>query len=248
MSRKKTNLSKDKSIKVPQRDKLQYGLNIYERDDLTEKQKQFIQLLMDKDTKLVFVNGPAGTSKTFLSVYCGLHLMKTGKVSDLIYVRTIAESASKTLGSLPGEVDEKVGPFMMPLMDKLEELLPKPDIDVLLKEQRVKPIPINFLRGASFNVKFILADEAQNFTFQELTTLVTRLGQYTKMVIIGDTRQSDINGRSGFAPFLETFNGEDSKSKGIHVFEFTKDDIVRSELLKFIVDKIEEAKPLAPKH
>ena len=243
MSRKKNKNQKDQSIKVPQRDKLKDGLTIFERSDLTERQKQFIELLMNKETKLVFVNGPAGTSKTFLSVYCGLHLMDEKRLSDLIYVRTIVESASKALGSLPGEVDDKFGPFMMPLMDKLEELLPQSDIKSLVNDKRVQPIPINYLRGASFNAKFILADEAQNFTFQELTTLVTRLGQYSKMVIVGDTRQSDINGRSGFAPFLKAFDCEQSKANGIHVFEFTKDDIVRSELLKFIVDKIEQAKP-----
>lgn len=248
MSRKKTK-TKDTSTKIPQRDKIKDALSIIERSDLTEKQKKFIDLVMDKETKIVFVNGPAGCSKTFLSVYCGLHLLNSRRLSDIIYIRTIIESAGKSLGSLPGEIDEKFGPFMMPLMDKLDELLPKSDIDSLLKEERVKAIPINYLRGASFNAKFLLADEAQNFTAKELTTLITRYGHFSKMIIAGDTRQSDINGRSGFKPFCDTFNDEESKNKGIHYFEFDKSDIVRSELLQFIVDKIDNAEQLRqPSH
>lgn len=240
MSRKKTK-EKDVSPKVPQRDKLKDELTIFERDDLTEKQKAFIELLNNKDTKIVFVNGPAGTSKTFLSVYCGLHQLSQKKISDIIYIRTIIESAGKSLGSLPGEIDEKFGPFMMPLLDKLEELLPKADINALVKDERVKAIPINYLRGASFNAKFLLADEAQNFTFQELTTLITRYGKFSKLVIIGDTRQSDIGDKSGFGRFCKLFDDDASRKNGIHYFEFDKSDIVRSELLKFIVEKIEDA-------
>lgn len=242
---RKNKQNKDTSVKVPQRDKLKDSLFIYERDDLTEKQQKFIELLMDKETKIIFVNGPAGTSKTFLSVYCGLHLLNAKKVSDIVYIRTIVESASKGLGSLPGELDEKFGPFMMPLIDKLNEMLPKADVQALLKEERVQAVPINYLRGASFNARFLLADEAQNFTFQELTTLITRYGKFSKMVICGDTRQSDIGDRSGFGAFYDIFDTEDSKENGIHTFEFDKSDIVRSELLQFIVEKIENGRPAA---
>jgi predicted ribonuclease YlaK len=178
MSRKKQK-AKDVSVKVPQKDKIKESITVYERDDLTEKQKRFIELVMDKDTKIVFVNGPAGTSKTFLSVYCGLHLLNDKRVSDLIYFRTIVESAGKSLGSLPGELSEKFSPFMMPLEDKLDELMPRADIQRLMKEERIQAMPINYLRGASFNAKFLLADEAQNFTYSELTTLITRYGHET---------------------------------------------------------------------
>ena len=242
MSRKNKK-PKDTSIIVPQRDKLTDTLSVFERPDLTQRQKNFIDLVMDKNTKIVFVNGPAGTSKTYLSVYCALHLLSEKRVSDLLYFRTIIESASKGLGSLPGEMDDKFGPFMMPLEDKLEELIPKPQIQMLIKEDRVRALPINYLRGASFNAKFLLADEAQNFTYQELTTLVTRYGKFSKMIICGDVKQSDINGRSGFARFLEIFDTEKHKEAGIHTFEFTKDDIVRSELLKLICETVENGKP-----
>jgi len=112
----------------------------------------------------------------------------------------------------------------------------------LAKDHRIEAQPVNYLRGASFNAKFLLADEAQNFTYEELTTLVTRFGRFSKMIVVGDTRQSDIGNRSGFNAFFKTFNDKDSKEHGIHTFEFGEEDIVRSELLKFIVKKIEVGK------
>jgi len=229
----------DRSTKVYQRDKIDYDLNIHTRSDLTEKQRQFIDLVMDRGTKLVFVEGPAGTSKTFLAVYCGLLLLQKHAVSDILYVRSIAESASKSLGSLPGEAEAKMAPFLMPLYDKLDELLPRPQVDRLTKEQRIVGMPVNFLRGSSFNAKFIIADESQNFDMKELTTLVTRLGQFSKMIVAGDKEQSDINGRSGFTKFCDLFNDETSRIQGIHYFAFTKDDIVRSGILKYIVERLE---------
>ncbi len=231
--------NKDKSPKVPQRDKIDYDLNIRERDDLTERQKKFIDLALDKDTKLMFVDGPAGTSKTYLAVYCGLLLLQKHSISDILYIRSIIESASKSLGSLPGDQGQKLDPFLMPLYDKLDELLYRADVDKLTKEERVVGMPINYLRGSSFNAKFIIADESQNFDFKELTTLVTRLGKYSKMVVTGDKGQSDINGKSGFIKFFDLFNDEESRKNGIHCFSFTKDDIVRSGILKYIIERIE---------
>lgn len=235
----------DRSSQVYQRDKISYDLAIRTRTDLTEKQRQFIDLILDKTTKLVFVDGPAGTSKTFLSVYCGLLLLQRRIVSDILYVRSIAESASKSLGSLPGEANDKMAPFLMPLYDKLDELLPRPQIDKLTKDERITGMPVNYLRGSSFNAKFIIADESQNYDVKELTTLVTRLGQFSKMIVAGDKDQSDINGRSGFARFFGLFDDDVSRSHGIHCFTFTKEDIVRSGILKYIVEKLESQRSAA---
>lgn len=243
MSRKNKN-KKDTSVKVPQKDKIKDTLSIQERDDLTEKQKKLIDLVLDKETKIVFIKGPAGTSKSFISIYCALHLLNEKKVSDLLYVRTVVESGSKAIGALPGEINDKFGPYMMPLEDKLDELLPSCDIQKLKKEERIQAIPINFMRGASLNAKFIMADEAQNFTFEELTTFITRYGKFSKMIICGDAEQSDIGKRSGFPSFYEIFNTEEHKAAGIHTFEFDENDIVRSELLKLICKTIRNGKDL----
>ena len=243
MSRKIKN-KKDTSTKVPQKEKMSGELSIIERDDLTEKQKKLIDLVMDKETKIVFIKGPAGTSKSFISIYCGLKLLNAKKVSDLIYIRTVVESGSRGIGSLPGDINDKFGPYMMPLEDKLDELLPKAEVQKLKKDERIQAIPINFMRGASLNAKFICCDESQNFTFEELTTAITRYGKFSKMIICGDAEQSDIGSRSGFPAFFNIFDTEKHKAAGIHTFEFNEDDIVRSELLKLICKTIRDGKDL----
>jgi phosphate starvation-inducible PhoH-like protein len=239
MSRKNKK-AKDTSVKIPQKDKIKDSLSIFEREDFTEKQKSFIDLVMDKETQVIFVKGRAGTAKTYLAIYCALHLLNNKRVSDLMYFRTVVESG-KTLGSLPGELEEKFDPFMGPLVDKLDELLPKADVQRLLKEERIQARPINYLRGASFNAKCLVADEAQNFTYEELTTFMTRLGRFSKMIIVGDPKQSDIGKRSGFNRFYEIFDTEVHKQNGIHTFELT--EIVRNPLLELICQTIEDGKP-----
>lgn len=241
----------DRSPKVYQRDKLAYDIHVRTRDDLTARQLQFIDLVLDRKTKLVFVDGPAGTSKTFLSVYCGLLLLQKRSISDILYIRSVAESASKSLGYLPGAQEDKMQPFLMPLMDKLDELLPRPEVDKLIKDERATGAPINFLRGASFNTRFIISDESQNLDIKEATTLITRLGQFSKMVVAGDKGQSDINGRSCMPKLFDLFNDQSSRDQGIHCFAFTKDDIVRSGVLRYIVERLETlgkppAEPMFP--
>ena len=230
----------DHSPLIPQRSKLRQPLNIYQRE-FTEKQKQFLEIAKDKTTKLMFVSGPAGTSKTYLSVYVALTLISERKVSDLVYVRSIVESADAKMGYLPGETNEKLAPYLQPLVDKLAELLPKMDIDVLKKEERISGLPIGFLRGLNWNAKAVIADESQNLTHKELVTLLTRIGEFSKVFIIGDPEQSDINGKSGFVKMVNLFDDEESRENGIYVFRFTDDDNVRSALSRFINKKLKKA-------
>lgn len=206
----------------------------------SQKQRELFKLATLAKTNIVFIGGPAGSAKTYLSVYSAMSLLSKNKDLDLLYVRTVIESADKGLGALPGDIDEKFNPYMSPLLDKLEEMIPHTEIGELMKAQRVSAVPINYLRGASWKNKVVIADEAQNFTFKELTTLVTRIGEGTKLFICGDSMQSDINGKSGFEDMIKVFTGEDCKENGIHVFNFDKEDIFRSKILKFIIEKIEK--------
>jgi phosphate starvation-inducible protein PhoH len=123
----------------------------------------------------------------------------------------------------------------------MSEMLPKGDIDILKKEERVAGVPVGFLRGLNWNAKVIIADEAQNMTYKELFTLITRTGEFSKVFILGDPDQSDINGKSGFIKMISHFDDEESRQNGIHVFRFTEDDIVRSGLVQFIIKKIKKA-------
>lgn len=228
---------KDNSPVVHQRKKIEHFLTIIQRE-LTEKQKRFIELALDKKVKLLLVSGPAGSTKTYLSVLASLMLMNEKKVSDMLYVRSVVESADVKMGTLPGEADDKLSPYKRPLIDKLDELLPKEDIQFLIKDNRIEGLPVGYLRGLNWNAKAVIADEMQNCTKKELVTLMTRAGEFSKIFICGDPQQSDINGRSGFQSIFNLFNDDDSKEHGIYTFEFTEDDILRSELVKFIVQKI----------
>jgi len=165
--------------------------------------------------------------------------MNLKKVSDLVYIRSIVESSENKMGYLPGNAEEKLSPYLEPLMEKLDELLFAADVNALLKEKRIDGKPTGYLRGLSWNAKGIIMDEAQNSTFKELTTLLTRVGHFSKLFVCGDPMQSDINGKSGFERMCNVFNDDESKEKGIHVFYLTEEDIVRSEIVRYIVKKLQ---------
>lgn len=221
--------------------KNKYNLN-FNKFKLTDKQNEFMKVAFDKNTKMIFVLGPAGTSKTWSGVYAALQLFNMMHEHEIIYVRTIAESGEKGLGSLPGILEEKVAPFLSPLIDKIEEIVNSTSSKMLISENIITGIPVNYLRGASWQNKIVLLDEAQNYSGKELITAITRIGENTKFFVCGDPMQSDINGRSGLTPICNLFDNEESKKKGIHVFKFEKEDIMRSEILKFIIGKLETLK------
>lgn len=238
---------KDKSPYVHQREKINFTLNL-KGLDWTEKQKAFIELATNKDTKIVFLSGPAGTSKSILAVYCALLLLNEKRISDIVYIRTIVESATQSMGILPGDENDKLKFFVAVLNDKLEELLPAGDIKKLHADERVKGLPVNYLRGASYNAKAVIVDEAQNGTFNELLTCLTRIGKFTKYYILGDPMQSDLKHKeqSGFKPMFNIFNTEEARQQGIYCVEFGKEDIMRSEILKFIIEQVENYKATKP--
>jgi phosphate starvation-inducible PhoH-like protein len=205
---------------------------------LTKKQKEFLNIALDKNTKLVFVSGPAGSSKTYLAVLGALQLLQKGQIDNIIYIRSIVESASRSMGSLPGELQEKFHPWSLPLLEKLDEIIGKPAASDLMKNDFIQCLPVNFVRGLTFRNSLVIVDESQNLTKAELTAILTRFGEHTKYVIIGDSLQSDINGRSGYNPVLAAFNHETCEQNGIHVFQFSENEIVRSEILKLIVKRL----------
>ena len=209
---------------------------------LTDKQLALLKIIFDNDSKIIFISGPAGTSKTYVAIYGALQLYNMNNERGITYVRTIAESGEKSLGALPGEMAEKINPYMMPMNEKLDELLIPGQASIVKDKEIIKGMPINYLRGASWRNEIVIADESQNFTFKELTTLMTRLGEGSKLLICGDPMQSDINGKSGFADMYSLFNDAESKEQGIHTFYFGPEDIKRSEILKYVISKIQNKK------
>lgn len=235
----KKQAAKQSKVEVPQmKETIEIKGNIYQR--LTQKQQCFLEDVSQPNTRIMFINGPAGTSKTYLSILHALEVLKDNDDAEILYVRTNAESGDSKMGTLPGNEEEKLSPFLIPLQDKLEEMLKYETVKSLTcgPDPRVKATAVNYLRGASWKNKIVIADEAQNFTFGELITLITRIGRGTKLIICGDFMQSDIR-RSGFRRMFGIFDKQESRRKGVGTFTFTKEDIVRDKFLQYVIGEIE---------
>lgn len=208
--------------------------------NLSVKQQEILKCLLADETKIVFLSGFAGTSKTWLSVYAALNLVDRDSNKSIIYIRSLIESASRSLGYLPGTEGEKFSPYLIPLLDKCDEIIDSNSVKELTLANKISSSPVNFLRGQNFKNKIIVVDESQNLTKKEIITIISRMAEGSKMFILGDLMQSDLpKGLSGFKDFIDVFNNEESRDRGIFNFNFGKEDIVRSKLLSFIMDKIE---------
>jgi len=228
----------DLDVEKIQHRSMDLDLTVRNQFKLQPAHQSFVELTFNKPTKMVFVDGPAGSCKTYCAANVALHLLRSRSVDEVVYIRSIIESASRNMGSLPGEVDDKFQPWSIPLKEKLDELLDTGVSEALFRNGFVKAIPVNYVRGLTFKNSAVIVDESQNLTFSELTTIMTRFGEGSKMIVIGDTRQSDI-GNSGFKKMYDIFNDQESEENGIYCFKFTEADIMRSEILKFIVKKLD---------
>jgi len=217
------------------------NFKIDQKFHLNDHHKAFVDKAINDESQIMFCDGPAGSSKTYLAVYVALSMLREKKIDEIVYIRSIVESATRKLGSLPGEVDDKFKPWSIPLIEKCDELVGKHITEMLFQSDYLKSIPVNFLRGATFTNNVVIVDEAQNLEHSELVTILTRFGKNCKLFIIGDSLQSDIQ-KSGFEKIMSAFDTDDSNSNGIHTFHFTEEDITRSKLLKFIVKVITSIK------
>jgi phosphate starvation-inducible protein PhoH and related proteins len=237
--------TKDKTIRVYQREKIKYHLNLA-KPTWTEKQQQLIDVVRDPLTKICLLKGPAGSSKTYMSVWLALELLSIGRIQEIVCVRSLVESGSVGMGYLPGTANEKISPYAQPFLDKIKQLLPPPQIEMLLKDNRIQFLPINFMRGREFNASFIIGEETQNFSIEEIQTLLTRYGKYSKMLISGDTEQSDLetfrNRKSGFKVLYNWYDNPEAAAKGIRCFKFGIEDIRREDIIGYLVEEYQKLK------
>lgn len=208
-------------------------VNLKKHFPFTENQTRCYYTINDPNTHIMFIDGLAGTNKTYMSVYAALEHLKESKVDQIIYIRSVVESSSRSMGALPGELDEKFSPYTMPLMDKLNEIVDPTVSNMLLSQKYIRAIPVNFVRGLTFHDSFVIIDEAQNMSRGELTTILTRFGRNSKYIVCGDAKQCDIKD-SGFEKIHQLFNTEHSRKNNIHCMKFDSDDVVRSPILKHI--------------
>lgn len=235
-------VSRKSEIEESIKDNTFLDFHVKQKYEITPVHKNFLDCCFKEECKMVMVDGPAGSAKTYLSVFVALQLLRAHKVREIVYIRSIVESASKSMGSLPGEVDEKFLPWCFPLFEKLNEFLDKSMSSSLITEEYVKCVPVNYVRGLTFNNACVIVDEAQNLTQGELTTILTRFGENTKYIVTGDTQQSDIGNKTGFKTIFDAFNTKESHKRNIYSFEFNELDIVRSDILKYIVSVLKKLK------
>jgi phosphate starvation-inducible PhoH-like protein len=208
--------------------------------NFTKNQVDFLKNALDKNSKLLFLAGPAGTAKTYMAVYSALQILIDSDLQkNILYIRSIAESAQRSMGSLPGSIDEKFSIFASPFYDKIDEMLNPTDIGFLREKKLFDCMPVNYIRGANWNDVTVIIDEAQNFSYYELLTTLTRIGENSKIIICGDIMQSDIK-NPGFAKIFNIFDDVESIENGVVCKSFTTDDIKRSEIVRFIVSKLEK--------
>lgn len=211
-------------------------------EEIGEEECQCI--LVNNPEHLYLTNDCIVTHNTIVAIYCGLQLLSQKKISDITYVRSVVESGSTKLGYLPGDINDKFEIYMTPLKDKLEELIPENIIKSLQKGHHIQALPVNYMRGLHFSGRLIIVDEASNMTKSELTTIITRIGEYSRVWFLGDPDQSDLtNGhKQDFNDFCKIFSDKESERNGIKTFNFEIEDIVRSEFCKFVVKKLQSVK------
>lgn len=183
---------------------------------------------------LVFSLGPAGTGKTFIAVLSACQAYKNGDIKKIILTRPAVE-AGESLGFLPGDLKEKVDPYLMPLYDALNEIMGDENVNKMLEKNQIEIIPLAYMRGRTLNDAFVILDEAQNTTPGQMLMFLTRLGKNSKMVVNGDLSQVDLNlarTKSG----LRVASDKLRNIKGISFNEFDRSDVVRHPLVEKIIE------------
>ncbi len=197
-------------------------------------QKRYIEAI--RKSEVVFGIGPAGTGKTYLAVAMAVSYLMKGEINRIILVRPAVEAGEK-LGFLPGDIAEKVNPYLRPLYDALYDMLSFDRVMRLFQKGAIEIAPLAFMRGRTLNEAFIILDEAQNTTSEQMKMFLTRLGQNSKAVITGDITQIDLPDpkKSGLLEAIEILEG----IKGIAFVYFTKRDVVRHPIVQKIIEAYE---------
>jgi phosphate starvation-inducible PhoH-like protein len=204
-------------------------------------QRNYLEAIDKHD--IVFGIGPAGTGKTYLAVAMAVAALKKDQVSRIILTRPAVE-AGEALGFLPGELEQKIAPYLRPLYDALRDMLEPEEIERSIARQTIEVAPLAYMRGRTLNNAFVILDEAQNTTTEQMFMLLTRIGPNSKCVITGDVTQIDLpaNKRSGVVEALQALKN----ISGIAIVYLNERDVVRHELVRSIITAYQQHRSPAP--
>ncbi len=211
-----------------------YGVNGKPISGRTANQQKLVETINKYD--LTFALGPAGTGKTYVAIAMAVRMLKNREIRKIILSRPAVEAGEK-LGFLPGDMKDKIDPYLQPLYDALEDMIPGMKLKEYMDSKTIQIAPLAFMRGRTLNDAVIILDEAQNTTTHQIKMFLTRMGMNAKMIITGDVTQIDLprSMGSGLVQALKVLNGID----GIGKVEFTKKDIIRHHLVQRIVEAYE---------
>jgi len=239
-SNKKVTLSELKNHTVNNKRQALKDLKMLNFDELMYKntaQKRFYETVSKQD--ITFCIGPAGCGKTYLSVHRALRELgdKNSKIDGIVIVKPLVEAAGEKLGYLPGDIEEKTLPFMMSFYYNMEQIIGKQRLEMLKANNVIQVIPMAYMRGITLADKFVILDEAQNATPEQIKMFVTRLGSNSKYIITGDLAQSDIKrGSSGLEDAVKRFAGV----RGVGLASFKEKDIVRHSLVRRLLKRYKD--------
>lgn len=216
---------------VKQENLIIHGMNGKPITARTENQQLLVKAFENND--LVFATGPAGSGKTFVAIALAVKALKNKEVRKIILSRPAVEAGEK-LGFLPGEMKDKLDPYLQPLYDALQDMMPAAKLKEYMENNVIQIAPLAFMRGRTLNDAVIILDEAQNTTTHQIKMFLTRLGMNAKMIVTGDVTQIDLppSTTSGLIQAMQILKGVN----GIGKIEFTKKDIVRHKLVQRIVE------------
>jgi phosphate starvation-inducible PhoH-like protein len=204
-------------------------------------QRNYVEAIQKHDVVLGI--GPAGTGKTYLAVAMAVAALKKEQVTRIILTRPAVE-AGEALGFLPGDLQEKITPYLRPLYDALRDMVEPEEIERLVARQTIEIAPLAYMRGRTLSNAFVILDEAQNTTTEQMFMLLTRIGPNSKCVVTGDVTQIDLppNKRSGLVEALQALKN----TAGIAIVYFTERDVVRHELVRAIINAYQQLRSPAP--
>lgn len=185
---------------------------------------------------VTFATGPSGTGKTAVAVGLACEYLAMDKVKKIIITRPTVETSDKGLGFLPGDMREKINPYLMPILEEMYKYFGEKETELMLHDGKIEISPLEFMRGRNFDDAFVLLDEGQNCTYQQIKMFLTRLGKTSKAIITGDIDQVDIRGRSGLEVWTELLEEVDD----VAIVRLTHQDIVRNKIVASILKKAEE--------